>query len=499
MLKSKFAKAIIPASLIFLASCADTQDVNAPVVSPEVVNQFTASSIWSRSTDGLGDFYSNLSPVIVNNNIYAASRDGKVYAFKVENGDKLWTSDISDEPENKNRRSARLSGGVSASDYYVAVGSENGYVYVFSSADGKLLYKQNLNAEVLAKPTFSSNGQKLFITDSSGKITALDTASGKILWQAGFSTQALRLRTQVSPVAIGDEFLIVGQSNGKVSVYLQDTGNIVNEITISDGTGVNSLDRISDISSTPVLIGNKLYVSSYKDGLVTFSFDTNNIVNKYGINTANDIAFDEDNIVVVDEKGYVYCLDRNTNIQKWVFDKLSNRQVSSPCIYGNYVVVGDMEGYLYFLNLSSGNIDSKISVGSSNVIGAPLVHNDKLYVFTKDGKLDCLMYDPLHIVNTKEILIEQTKAFAGVNTNLIAPGVGENGIYLSSVLTQDQLNQRRAAIIKAVKAQEARRNAAIEAQRQAYEQRQREIEAYQKAQEEQLSGYGVMQGVKSGQ
>lgn len=60
---------------VLLVGCSSETDsiVMAPL--PQVENQFTPSIVWDRSVgDGVGEFYSDLSPIWDGTAVYAADR-----------------------------------------------------------------------------------------------------------------------------------------------------------------------------------------------------------------------------------------------------------------------------------------------------------------------------------------------------------------------------------------------------------------------------------------
>ena len=236
MLKSKLALAL-PLAVLAMVGCSSSDNRFQPVEAPEIENRFALDEVWSTSTGGVSDFYSELEAAFDASNVYTASRDGDVMALSQTSGDRIWSVDLSDEPENDEKRSARLSGGVAISGNKLAVGSENGYIYLLNSADGSIAWRAYLESEVVACPTFNASGTKLFVLDSRGNFSAFDTNTGEKLWVTGDAPQALRLRAQSNPVAIGDEYLLVGTSSGRVNVILQSNGATVNQITVGEAVG----------------------------------------------------------------------------------------------------------------------------------------------------------------------------------------------------------------------------------------------------------------------
>ncbi len=485
MKKSKISLAL-PLAFAALLGCSSALDLYAPVDAPKVASKFSPKEVFSTSTQGVGNHFSRLSPVIMNDILYVAGRNGEIKALNTKTGKEIWSKNLSNLPENDEKRSARVSGGVAAQNNLLALGTENGYVYLINATNGKLKWKKYVGGEVIAKPAFSKSGSTLFVVDSYGSLTSIDTETGTENYVAGEAPNSLRLRSQSAPVTVGDDFVLLGQSNGKVSVYLQSTGAIVNQLVVSLGVGANSLERLSDVSSTPLVLGSDLYATAYNGSLVKYSFSDNRIVSKLGYESSQDIAFDDENIVITDDKGHVYCIDRNTNQEKWSNQSLTYRKTSAPAIYGNYAVVGDYDGQLYFLSLDTGAIESKIDLDNTAIYVAPIVHNGLLYVIAKDGSLYCLDYDPAEISESKEAFIKIQKEYAGLGVNLMAPGVGAVGIYAPGGMSKAQLEERRRHIINAVQA-EARQKAEIDAQRRAYEK-------HIKEQKKRLSGFGINPG-----
>lgn len=500
-MKSKLLLAA-PLLAILCIGCAN-KDVDAPVEAPEIENRFDIENLWSTSTGGVDEFFSQMQPSVLGSSVYIASRDGDVTALSLDKGNRIWQTDLSGEEENDNKRSARLSGGVSAYAGKVAVGSENGYIYVLNASDGKLAWKDYVGCEIVSAPAFSSTTSKLFVLDSIGRVSAYDLLTGKKLWVSGDSNNNLHLRAQGKPLAVGDDYVITGGAQAQVFIISQDNGMILNQVTVTENYGSNALQRVSDVAATPLLLDGKMFTQAYRGGFVTYDFATNTIVNRLPYHSSKTLGFDDNHFVITGDNGHVYCINRYDNTELWVNASLTNRNVTAPVIYGNYVVVGDFEGYLYFLNLNSGVIEGMYELEDSPIMTAPLVVNGNLLVFYANGELEMVHYDPNGQAAAKSIeaLNELSKGQALVKVK----DQGLNNVAIG--MSAEQLSKRRREAItlvnkieaqqKAIEAQVAeynRRKAEYERQKAAYEKQRKEYEE-QKRQE--LSGFGIMPGVKS--
>lgn len=502
MLKSKLALAL-PLAILAMVGCSSSDTRFQPVEAPEIENRFAVDELWTVSTGGVSDFYSELEAAFDASNVYTASRDGDVMAISQSSGDKIWTVDLSKEPENEDKRSARLSGGVAINSGKLALGSENGYIYLLNSADGSIVWRSYLESEVVACPTFNASGTKLFVLDSRGNFSAFDVNTGEKLWVTGDAPQALRLRAQSNPVAIGDEYLLVGTSSGRVNVILQSNGATVNQITVGEAVGSNALERVADVSSTPLVLGNVLYAASFAGSLVEYDFGTFSYLTRLGYQSSRDFGFDENSLVLTSDDGTVYCLNRADNSQRWANTQLGYRNVTAPVVYGNYAVVGDYEGYVYFLDMQDGSIDYMNKVDSSGLYIEGKVKNGNLYILARDGTLSCMRYEnqaqnsaASQVEATNDVLL--SSAAQGLTLN--HPGVFEGGIYAPASMSAEQLEARRSAIRRAVAQQEAqiaaqRRAAAAAAKARA--EHEARVKAYEEERRRQVSGFGIAPGVRA--
>ena len=229
-----------------------------------------------------------------------------------------------------------------------------------------------------------------------------------------------------------------------------------------------------------------MYTTAYNSGFVKYSLEKETVEGKLAYHSSKDIAYDDNFFVLTGDNGHVFCVRRSDNVEVWENPQLSYRNVTAPAIYGNYAVVGDLEGYLYFMNLNNGVIEYKIQISSSPIYVAPLV--------------DVLYYDPIDIVIPKkrytdlEMVTGNTAAL--IAAQAMSPTAAGSGV------TQEDLEKRRAEARKIVAQIEAQQRAA-EAQYREYQRQKAEYERrvaeYEKKKREALSGYGLMpdSGIKS--
>lgn len=499
--KIRIVSAVSPVILALLAGCAGNDPRFTPAETLDLDNAIEVNRLWYASSSGTDSHYSELRPAFAGRFMYAASRNGRVEAFDIQNdGDRVWRTDLSGEPEHENKKSARISGGVAVAGGRVAVGSENGYLYVLNADNGSLLWKKFLQSEIIASPAFSEDGSRLFVLDGQGNLSAFDALSGNRLWVTGEAPSALRLRAQSRPVCVGNDYVLTGTASGNINVILQSTGATVNVINVGEASGRNDFERLSDVTSAPLLLGNSMYASSFAGGLIEYDFSRASYKARLGYTTGKELGFDGNSIVLTADNGTVYCINRDDGSQRWSNSQLLWRDVTGPVVYGDYAVVGDFEGYVYFIDLQTGNIRYMDDLDSSAVNSAPQVYEGRVYVSTADGDIYCLSLPDNTGALRKEILARSELSSAGRRISLNSPGVRDSGIYLPNAMTQEELESRREAIKTAV----ARQEAQMAAQRRAYEKAVKEraeyearVKAYEEERRKRLSGFGISTGIRS--
>ncbi|MFC5707329.1 outer membrane protein assembly factor BamB [Aeromonas eucrenophila] len=364
------------------------EDLTPMAALPVVTSSFSAETRWSSSVgDGIGDFYSQLQPVVEEDHVYAAARDGDVTAFDRANGKVLWSVDLADLPVNADKRSARLSGGLVSRYGKLFLGSENGVVYALNEANGEVLWQTTVPGEVVASPAVEDG--RVVVLTTSGRLIALDTDEGKQQWSLSEEQPPLTLRSAGAPV-ITNGAVIYGRADGKVGIALLSNGQPVRQSKVADPRGATELDRMVDVDAAPLIAGDELYAIAYNGQLMARKLMTGDEVWKRKYSGYRDMAVTGNAIVLTDSRGHLFAVDRRNGLELWSNTQLENRSVTAPVVLGDYVVVGDVEGYLYWLDRTDGTIKSMQQLDSSGLYAAPLVDGDTLYVQSRGGKLYAL-------------------------------------------------------------------------------------------------------------
>ncbi|QYN42884.1 outer membrane protein assembly factor BamB [Gilliamella sp. ESL0443] len=351
--------------------------------SPKVSNQFSIKEVWRNSTSGNTHIYSLLGPINYDNAIYAASRSGQVKAIDLLNGHTIWDKNLS-KSTLFSSKTALFSGGVSADDKYVYVGSERAVVYALDRNDGNVIWEKPVKGEVLARPISSED--KLIVYTASGNLQALNRNTGEDVWDVMLEVPPLSLRGNSTPT-IAHGAAILGDDTGHVNAYYINDGQLIWQQRISHPSGSTEIAKLNDVDSTPVIEGNLAYAIGYNGNVVALDLSNGQIVWRKEMGSTHSFAVDSQHLFVVDQDDNVQAVSKNGGTVLWTQADLLHRQLTDPALYENYIVLGDFEGYLYWLSKDNGEVVAKTQVSSSGLISKPLVVDNKVIVQAKNGDI----------------------------------------------------------------------------------------------------------------
>ncbi|MBO1518513.1 outer membrane protein assembly factor BamB [Oceanisphaera pacifica] len=368
-----------------LSACSSNTDVIQVSPLPDINNTLNTKATWSTSVgNGVGDFYSQLAPAVDGERIFAASRDGKLAAFDRHNGKRQWQQRLDKLAINDNQRSPRISGGLTAAYGNLYFGSENGIVYAVAQSDGEILWTQVVPGEVLAAPAVDEG--KVVVHTSAGNLVALDSSTGEQQWQLRNEQPSLTLRSMATPVSVGGAVLY-GRADGRLGVALLANGQPVRDTRIASPRGATELERMVDVAAKPVILGDILFTIAYNGQLTAHQLISGQELWKRQYQGSQDLSTDGRLLYISDSRSHLFAVDARSGMEVWSNTELENRQLTASAVFGDYLVAGDAQGYLYWFNRQTGVLESLQRLDSKGLYIAPLVVDDLLYVQSRSGDL----------------------------------------------------------------------------------------------------------------
>lgn len=375
-------------SVTLLSGCSlfsGEEDVVKMSPLPTVTNQFNPSTAWSTSVgSGIGDFHSNLHPALDSGVVYAADRRGTVKAVSASDGKEVWSVNLAEKSGWFSSSPALLSGGVTVAGGHVYVGSEKAKVYALNTNDGSQAWKTNVAGEALSRPVVSDG--LVLIHTSNGQLQALNESDGAVKWTVNLDMPSLSLRGESAP-ATAYGAAIVGGDNGRVSAVLMQQGQMIWQQRISQATGPTEIDRLSDVDTTPVIVNGVVYALAYNGNLTALDLRSGQIMWKRELGSVSNFIVDGNRIYMIDQNDRVLALTTDGGVTLWTQSDLLHRNLTAPALYNGYIVTGDSEGYMHWINVEDGHFVAQQKVDGSGFLTDPVAAEGKLLIQAKDGTL----------------------------------------------------------------------------------------------------------------
>lgn len=369
-------------SALLLGACSTVEKLNpfsssAPKVKPAELAaiQSTADlkSQWQASVGSAGEF--TFSPAVVGSSVYASARDGTV--ARLDGGRQVW------------RISAGqiISGGVGSDGKLVVVGTPKGEVLAFDAGTGREIWKARVSSEVLAAPAVADG--LAIVRSGDSRIFGFDVVDGKRRWVYQRSTPTLSLRSNVGVVPAG-KVTLAGFPGGKLVAIANNNGAAVWEVTVALPKGATELERVADVTSSPVVSGSSVCAAAFQGRVACFDTTSGNTLWSRDMSSSAGLDLDSRYVYIADDKGAVHALDRNSGASVWKQDKLANRGLSRPLALGLHVAVADYQGVVHLLRREDGAFASRATTDGSAVRAEPVLFGAGLLVQTANGGLHAL-------------------------------------------------------------------------------------------------------------
>ncbi len=391
MKRSLFVIAVLATTLSgcnWLKNLGKKDNVEPPTELTELVPTTQIDRVWSESIgSGAGDSGAHLSPAHAEGRLYAASVDGSIEAIDAATGRTLWSKRVGERNGMLWRRTdntVRWSGGPSVAGDLLVVGGLDGQVHALSAADGAARWNVQLSSEVVTAPAIADG--VVVVRTNDGRVVGLDANDGSRKWASDQSVPPLSLRGNSAPL-IANGVVYDGFDNGRVVAIRLDDGAELWTQTLASGEGRTEVERLADVDGDVATDGATLYAVGYRGQVAALALESGRPLWQRDLSSYAGVAVGDSAVVVVDSEGNVWAFDRSSGANLWKQDQLKYRWLSAPAIQGNYVVVGDFEGYVHWLTLDEGKFAARERLGKKPIESAPLVVADMVYVENTEGNI----------------------------------------------------------------------------------------------------------------
>ena len=341
--------------------------------------QFTptlgVSSAW-RQDLGKGERRLGIRqhPTVDGSQVYAADPKGRLYAFDVASGATRWSVDTA----------LRFSSSPGVGEGTLVVGTLDGEVVAFNPDTGSERWRNRVTAEVLAAPVVARG--LVVVRGIDGRVFAFSITDGERRWVYDHGTPALTLRGSSAPI-LAEGLVLLGYDSGQVVALRGEDGVQLWEQTVAFGEGRTELERMVDIDGEMAYDAGQLYVAAFNAQVVGVSLDGGRPLWNREMSSYAGVALSGARLFVTDRDGVLWALDRDSGAALWKQDGLGHRWLTTPVVQGNHVVVGDVEGYLHWFDIETGQPAARERLDKKPIRATPQVIGDTLLAVSTAGRL----------------------------------------------------------------------------------------------------------------
>lgn len=308
------------------------------------INQQNGEIVWYYKT---GNSIKN-HICIDGDRLVVMDAGGEIYCLDKKTGNEIWsmlTTDI------RNDYFCGTCSGICVQDGVLYAGWSRGIAAVRMD-DGSEVWSKIRNSGENSPAEFVVMGNKLLVSSHWDALAALDISNGKELWAN--QDEHLRFRSS-TPIAVDDQTILAAESNA-VMLIDAESGEITSKTVLEDYSFSSS--------AQPVIHDGIAYIPTVNKGILAFSLDSKQVL--WNFETDENILFTAP-----------YSGKRSKTVE------------STPVIDGENLVFGANDGYIYSVNMNSGELAHKYFAGSA-VLGKVAITDDKIYAGTFDGYMVCL-------------------------------------------------------------------------------------------------------------
>jgi outer membrane protein assembly factor BamB len=365
----------LAAALFAISGCDNDKDKDPPAELVDIKPKLKIDHLWSSGLGGKSErLRLALRPAVVDGVVYAAGHKGEVEAVQADKGKQSWSV----------KTKLPLSAGPEVASGVVVLGSSDGDIIALDAATGAQRWKKSVNSEVLARPLVTND--LVIVRTVDGHIEALALADGEKRWAYDEQVPRLTLRGNAPPVLAGER-VIAGFDNGKVVALDVRNGDVLWDTVVNAPTGRTELERLADIDAPVRVIGDDIFVVGFQGRVAMLALDSGQIWWARDASSYRGFTTDADNLYLTNSDSVVIAMRRADGAVQWEQAGLRKRGLTAPAIDGDSLLVGDFEGYLHWLDKSTGEIVARAKTDGERITNSAVPDSGRVFIQTDSGKL----------------------------------------------------------------------------------------------------------------
>ena len=334
--------------------------------------KFSVHPIWTQRTTAVENQryrkINRMTPVLAGSLLLQGNAIDGLSAYSADDGKLKWRKKIHAGVEPS---ALEFKGRT-----YVA--ASDGFFYALDSKTGNEIWSVNTKSENLSEPLLDDRSGILYFVSSANVVYALEADTGRQIWiHTRQDTSQFSIRGGPRP-ALKDDHLFVGFSDGSLVSFNAKSGSVIWE------NHLNKNKKFRDIDSSPLVDGDRIYVSGYDDRLYCLSIQKGDVIWKVETGGYSPLTIVGTRLFYPTSSGELWALNKENGDKLWNY-KLSEGLATQVKPYKGLIVFGESQSSLVFLDPESGKKVGHFEPGRG-ILAAPLVDEKKSRVYFISGE-----------------------------------------------------------------------------------------------------------------
>ena len=365
----------------------------------------TLTPLWSANVSVKSSARTPLisPPVIADGVVYTIDPEAKITATNLQTGARVWrqvlTPDVSEKKAfwqiiGGNRKASEIGfgGGVAVDNGKLFAASGFGFVTALDAASGEVLWTFQSNAPVRAAPT-AANGA-VYVRNIINHFVAIDQETGKELWSFESFEEQAKFLTATSAAA-NEEIVVVPFSSGEVTALRAENGRQLWTKTVARSNQRTALSNLADVAGSPIIDRGVVYAVSHAGQMSAIDVRSGQSIWENGISSIQMPWIADDFLFVVTIENELVALAREDGAVAWIkqlpkYEKQKKKKKriswSGPVAAGGKLLLVSTKGQLAVVSPADGSIERQVKIGKSSMI-APIIAEETVFVLNDKGNL----------------------------------------------------------------------------------------------------------------
>lgn len=329
-------------------------------------------------------------PVVADGRIFALDSGARVTAVTT-GGATAWVQDLTPPRDQRGQASG---GGLAYGGGKLFVSTGYGILSALDPATGAILWEQDLDSSGTGTPTVA--GDLVYVISGDATAWAIDVNNGRVRWQMTATPDRNTLLGGPAP-AISEDLVIFGHSSGEVQAVNRSGGLQTWGALVAGRRPGFAKSVIGDISGDPVVSGGQVYVGVQSGTTVALDAATGEQLWSVKEGAMSPVWAVGNDVFMVSDLNQIIRVSAQTGERIWAHDlplfvkdrPRRQREVFAqygPVLAGNRLIVAGGDGLLRSFDPASGELVSQVAL-QGGAASNPVIAGRTLYVLSARGQL----------------------------------------------------------------------------------------------------------------